>query len=813
MAEISSNTSNNVNGNNVNQRKDDEMTLSDMLVVAKAYWKWFLISLVVCLGLAYLYCKRSPNIYKREAIVLIKGDGKNQGMESETQAFEDLGIVNFGKSVDNELLIFKSKRLMIETVRRLHAEIDYSRKGRFREFTLYAETPVKLTFPDAKEDDLYSLVMTPEKGGMVRLHSFQNVKEEKEYEKDVLAKPGTTVATPIGKIQVESNVNELAQPLVGVDINVRKYSVKETGKAYSNLLQTSLASKQSTVISLSLQDESKERAEDILNTLIDIYNEDAVNDKNKVVVNTDKFINDRLITLENELGNVDMTIANFKSSHQLTDISADVSAFRSSYDRIESQAAQLQSQKAVAQYILDYIHSIEARGEGRYEIIPNNAGINNAAVEGLISQYNTVTLQREKLQLDAGPNNPQVQDLGNQIDQLRTRIVSSIHNLVKSLDIELANVNSRAGESTSRIVAVPGQQKTVTNVERQQRIKENLYMYLLNKREANNLKKNMTESNARIIDPAEGGEKPIAPRKSMIMLVGLIAGLVIPSAFIWFFVLGTTKVRGRKDISRLTMPFIGDIPEVEDRSRIAWLKKLFSRNTKNGHRKARKIVVTKDSKDPVSEAVRIMRTNLQMLQAGDKSKKVIMMTSYLPGAGKTFVTCNLGMSLALAGKKVIMVDLDIRRASLSSTFGRHLQGVTNYLGGYSDNIDEFIVHSKESENLDILPAGVAAPNPAELLMLPALDEMVEKLKERYDYVFLDNVPANVVADAMIVNRLADITVFVIRAGNLDRRMLPDVEQLYNEGKLKNMCVALNGVSKAHIYTSYYGYGYHSYYGY
>lgn len=798
--------------NNQTSQNNSDFNLMDMLRVALAYWKWYVASVVVCLLIAFLHIKRSPNVYQRQATVMIKSEKGSSQLESEAATFEDLGIVSTSKSVDNELLVFKTKRLMMEVARRLHLDVDYSREGRFREFNLYAQTPVIVSFPDAKEDESFSFVMTPEGKNSVRLHDF--VKKGKSINKDILAVAGTTVSTPVGRVQVDENLNEASADLKGVDINVRKYPLKSVGLSYNARLQTALASKMASIITLTMQDVSKERAEDVLNTLVDVYNEDAVNDKNKVVVNTDKFINERLEALEDELGNVDMTIAKFKSSNLLTDIKADASAFRSSYSAMEQQAAELQSQKAVAQYILNYIQGLT--GDNRFDVIPNNTGIQNGQVESLISQYNTLTLQREKLMHDAGASNPQVEDLGNSISQLRARIVASIHNLVKSLDIELRDVNNRVNMGSNRLTAVPDQQKTVANVERQQRIKENLYMYLLNKREANNLKKNMAESNARVLDPAEGSNAPVAPRKPMILLLGLIIGLAIPSAILWFTVMGSTKVRSRKDVEKeLKMPFAGEVPEMEDESGFSFINKIINkfRQTQNMRRKHHGIVVTKDSKDPVSEAIRILRSNLYMMQASDKSKKVLMMTSYIPSAGKTFVTCNLGMSMALTGKKVILVDLDIRRASLSAQFGHNLPGVTNYLGGYADNLDELIIHSKQSENLDILPAGIAAPNPAELLLLPALDEMIDKLKEVYDYVIIDSVPAQVVADAVIVNRTADMTMFVVRAGNLDRRMLPDIQQLQDEGKFKNMSVILNGVSKEHIYSSYYGYGYNKYKGY
>lgn len=799
----------NLNNNLPNARKEDEFNLTDMLTVALNYWRWYVASIIICLICAFIYVKRSPDVYQRQATVMIKSQKGSGQLESEAAAFEDLGIVSTSKSVDNELLVFQTKRLMRESVRRLHLDVDYSREGRFREFTLYGMTPVKLFFPDAEETDKFQFIMTPNKDKTVSLHDF--VHDGKRISKEVIAKAGTTVNTPIGRVLVEENSDPLKKDLTNVDIIVRKYDLKKTSLSYSSRLQTALANKMASIISLTIQDVSKERAEDVINTLIDVYNEDAINDKNKVVVNTDTFINNRLEALENELGSVDMTIANFKSSNQLTDIKADVSAFRSSYSAIEQQAADLHNQKSVAQYILSYIQGLV--NENRYDVIPNNVGIQNSQVETLISQYNTLTLQREKLMRDAGASNPQVEDLANNIEQLRVRIISSIHNLVKSLDIEIANISGRVDQGSNRLTAVPSQQKTVTSIERQQRIKENLYMYLLNKREANNLKKNMTEDNARVLDPAEGSDNPVAPRKAMIMLLGLILGLAIPSAILWFSVIGSTKVRGRKDIQKaLSIPFAGEVPEAEEEGKFPFITKIrnFFNQKQNRRRHHLDVIVSKDSKDPVSEAVRILRTNLNMLTAGDKSKKVFMMTSYIPSAGKTFVTSNLGMSLALTGKKVILVDLDIRRASLSAQFGHNLPGVTNYLGGYADNIDDLIIHTKYNENLDVLPAGISAPNPAELLLLPALDKLFEELKTRYDYIIIDSVPAQVVADGVIVNRVADLTLFVVRAGNLDRRLLPDIQQLHDEERFKNMCVVLNGVSKAHLYTSYYGYKYSGY---
>lgn len=788
-----------------NASQDTQLSTSDIISLVLRNWKWYVLSVVICIAAAFFYIKSSQRVYQRQATVLIKSRQGTSQMASEMAAFKELGISSAYNSVDNEILVFKSKRLMTEVVRRLKLDVDYTKKDHFTSRPLYKSTPVTLSFPDSEENSSFSLDMTPMAGGVVKLSNFEFAKER--VEREVTAHVGDTVNTPIGRVVVVENLGVSQEDLQNVVIKVTKRNMQKLGIAYSNKLVSAAASKLSSIIQLTLNDNSAKRAEDVLNTLVEVYNEDAIADKNRVADKTEAFLDEQLFLLEGDLNDVDMVIANYKASNQLTDIKADASAFRSTTSAMEQLQIDLQNQKAVAQYILEYIQ--RSQGEDKYDVIPNNAGVKNAAVEALISEYNAEALQREKLKLDAGENNPQVQDLTNSIDQLRQRIVASISNLIQSVDIEIANISKMASANRGRLIAVPTQQKTVTSVERQQTIKEQLYLYLLNKRQENALAKNITESNARLLDPAMGSDLPIAPKKSKIALLALIMGLLIPSAIIYLLVVSDNKVRSRKDLKCLSeIPLVGEIPQVEGTSIKNKLKKSL--------RGSDQVVVSKEAKDPVSENIRIMRTNIHYLKATHGDSRVLMFTSTLPGSGKTFLSANFGLSLALTGKKVVMVDLDIRRASLSSTFGHFKVGVTDYLCDFVNKLDDVIVHTSQSENLDLIPAGHMAPNPSEILMSESLEKLIEELKKRYDYVIIDSVPVNVVADALIVNRVADLTLFVVRAGNLDRRHLPDVLALYEEKKLKNMSIVLNGVSDSHIYGNghYYGYGrgYHNYYG-
>ena len=709
-------------------------------------------------------------------------------MPNAAAAFSEVNMLNLSSTVDNEVLIFKSKRLMIEVARKLKLDITYSRRGKFRDWDLYSTTPVILTFPEALETSAFSLKVTPLDTKQVLLSGFPE-QEGTSSVKELKANLNDTVNTPVGKLVVTPSLYYTPE-YYHVPITVRKANLEAVGLAYNAALQSAVASKTSSIINLSISDVSARRAEDILNTLIDVYNQDAIDDKNKIAVNTANFINERLIVIEQELGGVESQIADYKSEHNLADISTQTGAFMQTSSRYQQEGVNLENQRTLAVYIRDYLADPAKAGE----LIPANTGIADVNIEGQIAEYNELMLKRDKLIGNSSEKNPVVMDMNNSLAAMKQTIVRTVDNLIAGLNLKIQNIRGEEERTLKRMAAVPSQQKYVLSVERQQKIKESLYIYLLNKREENALTKSITESNARIIDPAMGSNKPISPRTQIILLIGLLIGMLIPAVILFILKTSDTCVRWKKDLeNNLSVPFLGEIPQ---RARL------------KGEIK-QPIVVKAESKDAVSEAFRIMRTNLSFMGSTAAHRlQTIMVTSMNVGAGKTFISSNLAMTLALAGKKVVLVDLDIRKGSLSKRIHVHQTGVTNFLSGEVTRVADIVTKSEYHENLSVVGKGPVPPNPAELLLSPRLNELVEQLKAMFDYVILDNVPSNMVADAMIVNRVADLTLYVIRAGKMDRRQLPEVERLYTEKKLNNMAVVLNGVSEFH-----HGYGYYGYYGY
>lgn len=776
------------NPTNKKNTNSEALTISDLVKIALANWKWFVLSVLLCLGGAFYYLKKSPNIYSRSASVLIKDETKGTQLPNAAAAFSEVNMLNLSSTVDNEVLIFKSKRLMIEVARKLKLDITYSRRGKFRDWDLYSTTPVILTFPEALETSAFSLKVTPLDAKQVLLSDFPE-QEGTSSVKELKVNLNDTVNTPVGKLVVTPSLY-YSPDFYNVPITVRKANLEAVGLAYNTALQSSVASQTSSIINLSISDVSARRAEDILNTLIDVYNQDVIDDKNKIAVNTANFINERLIVIEQELGGVESQIADYKSEHNLADISTQTGAFMQTSSRYQQEGVNLENQRTLAVYIRDYLADPAKAGE----LIPANTGIADVNIEGQIAEYNELMLQRDKLIGNSSEKNPVVMDMNNSLAAMKQTIVRTVDNLIAGLDLKIQNIRGEEERTLKRMAAVPSQQKYVLSVERQQKIKESLYIYLLNKREENALTKSITESNARIIDPAMGSNAPVAPKAQLILLAGLMLGILIPTGVLFILKASDTCVRWKKDlIDILSIPFLGEIPQ---------------RIRAKGETK-QPIVVKAESKDAVSEAFRIMRTNLSFMGSTTEHQlQTIMVTSMNVGAGKTFISSNLAMTLALAGKKVVLVDLDIRKGSLSKWIHVHQTGVTNFLSGEVTQVKDIVTKSDYHENLSVVGKGPVPPNPAELLLSPRLNELVEQLKAMFDYVILDNVPSNMVADAMIVNRVADLTLYVIRAGKMDRRQLPEVERLYTEKKLNNMAIVLNGVSEFH-----HGYGYYGYYGY
>ena len=765
--------------NNSSNKNDQGLNIVDLFMYLASQWKWFLLSILICGGIAWYNYARAPLVYFRSATVIIK-DPSNKASTSGLDRFDNfINKVN----VANEILQFRSKKLMREVVQRVHADVSYQIKDGLRSNELYNESPVLVSLPDALPEQSFSFTMTLKDAKTVTLSDFSGIEAKPSYEVAL----NDTVAIIEGMNVVVTATNYLRDSWLNTPIRVQKLPVESMVNYYKNALGIQQEEEEASILTLALKDSSPARAEDVLNTLITVYNEEAIKEKNQVAVNTANFINERLIIIERELGNVESNLESFKQRNQIVDIASSAGMYMTESQKYNADAMELETQLRLANFIKDYLTDPSKETD----LIPSNTGISDMNIENQISLYNAAKLKRDHLIDDSSVNNPVVQELNNSLRAMKQSIIRAVDNMIVSLNVKRNDAQNREMRAQDRVTAIPTKERQMLSIERQQKIKEALYLFLLNKREENALSQAMADNNARVIDGAEGSNAPISPNRNRILLLGLLVGIPLPGAVCLAILFMDTRVHGRKDIEGVTsVPYLGEIP--------------LDKEAMKDHRK--KVMAVKEQGDDiVSEAFRILRTNMAFLSKKDKPAQVITFTSFNIGAGKTFIARNLSMSLAYMKKRVVMVDLDIRKGTLSRHFGHYHVGVTNYLSDNTVKVDDIIQHQ---EGFDLIPAGILAPNPAELLMDNRLDELMSELRTRYDYIIADNVPVGLIADATIANRIADLTIFVVRAGKLDRRQLPDIEKLYQEKKLKNMALVLNGANpERHGYGYSYGYGY------
>ena len=765
--------------NNSSNKNDQGLNIVDLFMYLASQWKWFLLSILICGGIAWYNYARAPLVYFRSATVIIK-DPSNKASTSGLDRFDNfINKVN----VANEILQFRSKKLMREVVQRVHADVSYQIKDGLRSNELYNESPVLVSLPDALPEQSFSFTMTLKDAKTVTLSDFSGIEAKPSYEVAL----NDTVAIIEGMNVVVTATNYLRDSWLNTPIRVQKLPVESMVNYYKNALGIQQEEEEASILTLALKDSSPARAEDVLNTLITVYNEEAIKEKNQVAVNTANFINERLIIIERELGNVESNLESFKQRNQIVDIASSAGMYMTESQKYNADAMELETQLRLANFIKDYLTDPSKETD----LIPSNTGISDMNIENQISLYNAAKLKRDHLIDDSSVNNPVVQELNNSLRAMKQSIIRAVDNMIVSLNVKRNDAQNREMRAQDRVTAIPTKERQMLSIERQQKIKEALYLFLLNKREENALSQAMADNNARVIDGAEGSNAPISPNRNRILLLGLLVGIALPGAVCLAILFMDTRVHGRKDIEGVTsVPYLGEIP--------------LDKEAMKDHRK--KVMAVKEQGDDiVSEAFRILRTNMAFLSKKDKPAQVITFTSFNIGAGKTFIARNLSMSLAYMKKRVVMVDLDIRKGTLSRHFGHYHVGVTNYLSDNTVKVDDIIQHQ---EGFDLIPAGILAPNPAELLMDNRLDELMNELRTRYDYIIADNVPVGLIADATIANRIADLTIFVVRAGKLDRRQLPYIEKLYQEKKLKNMALVLNGANpERHGYGYSYGYGY------
>lgn len=784
----------------VGKPTDDFIRIQDLWSMFVPKWYWFAISLFITLTIAVLYLLSTPPIYTRTAAILVKDNSKSSSSTSAMNDFSDLGIFKSNTNINNELLTLKSPTLMTEVVNRLGLNETFTIRKGLKNVDLYKVSPVTITFCDKIEVPLSFTIKFSSKEAFAI--SELEISGE-DIGETLSAQMGDSIQTSAG-IMIVSPTQEFTDAFIGTSIRYVRGSVRAAVDTYSNALVAELGNEDATIINLSINDTSIRKAEDILNTLIEVYNENWIRDKNQIAVSTSQFISDRLGVIESELGHVDENISSYKSEHLLPDVQAASSLYMAQSAENNKELSTLNNQLSTAQYIRRELNTKQLD-----QTLPANSGIVSANIETQISEYNNLVLDRNRLIANSSEKNPLVKNMASSLQSMQRTIIQSVDNLIVSLNTQIRSLRRQEEATTNRLASNPNQAKYLLSVERQQKVKEELYLYLLQKREENELSQAFTAYNTRLITAPRGSMFPTAPRKMNILLVAFAVGLLVPAVGIFMKENMNTKVRGRKDLENLSIPFIGEIPQYSGTKKKWWEFK---------HRKRQDmkiIVVNEGNRNIINEAFRVLRSNMDFMASKDNNQHVFVLTSFNPGSGKSFLAINIAISFAIKKKKILVIDGDLRHRTVSSYVDSPNKGLSDYLNNQIEDWKEIIVSYKGYTNLHILPIGTIPPNPTELLEDSKLSMLIEALRPEYDYIFIDCPPVDIVADAQIIEKWADRTIFVVRSGLLDRSMLSELENMYTGKRFKNLSMILNGTESTggrYGYRYGYHYGYASYYG-
>ncbi len=786
------------------QLEEEEESSFDFSTIYTAFilnWKWFLLSLIICLGVAYIYLRYTTPIYQATAKLLIKDDdsqGSRRGNSIENSA--TLGLISNSNGIDNEMEILNSHTLAQEAVRDLKLYTTYKMKGRLKDRLLYRNQPISVDLDAASVERLLApitLSITREgnkfhvTGTYQRTIDKEHISQPYSIDKVITQFPAY-INTKAGMLTLQRN-GELMDE--GQEEKVSIVSPDMMAFKYAGNLTVSQTSKTTSIAQLVLNDESTQRACDYLTQLAIVYNRQANIDKNEIAVRTEEFINQRLEKINAELGSTEGQLESYKKRNNMVELKMNASQAVSGANEYSQKLVEANTQVALLNSISDYMN----QPANKYQTLPSNVGLTDQSATQLINKYNDIVLERNRLLRSASESSPTVTPLTAQLEDLTASIRRAVAQAKQGLNIQRNSVAGQYDKYQGQVGSTPEQERILNQIGRQQDVKSGLYLMLLQKREENSISLAATADKGRLIDrPMPGGK--VSPKGSVFMLVALIAGLAIPAIFIFFINIFRYKIEGHDDVAKLTkLPILADVAIASD-----------SAKTKAD------IVVHENENNQMEEIFRSMRTNLQfMLKEG---QKVIMFTSSTSGEGKTFNAANLSMSFALLGKKVILVGLDIRKPRLAELFeiDDHQHGVTNLLVKDNPTWEEVrsqILPSGISNNLDVLMAGPTPPNPTELLARTSLDTITEHLREHYDYILIDTAPVGLVTDTLQIGRICDATVFMCRADFTPKESFAMINSLAKEGKLPNMSIVLNGIDMSRKkYGYYYGYGKYGKYG-
>jgi capsular exopolysaccharide synthesis family protein len=777
-----------MNNNPVNQKEH----FRDLVDPYLNKWKLVIICIIFSLVLAHLYLRYATYKYQASATIQIKDDKQNNKLP-EISSLQNYGLVKKDlNNVIDEVEIISSRALIEQVIKDLKFNIQYFVEGRIQKREVYINPPLKLNF-SASDSVLFRVDTTMN----VKIHSetqfllkgitdkekFWKSKNQNIEDQGTLYSFGQAIKTGFGDIIITPNIGQYAAK-PGATITVKISPIHKIIGSYkgSLLIETK---EFSSIIKLSVTDNNRNKATAFLDKLIEVYNQDVINDKHKVVKVTSDFINSRLQIVSEELGDVDLTAETIQKRNRLTDLETQSNIFLQNERENESQIISTTNQIQLIDYMKDFVENNNSTSD----LLPANIGIAENSIGQITRRHNDLVLERNRLLKSSSEKNPTVLNLTNQIDELKGNLSQNLNNIKSSNEITLNALNDKGSRISGQIYTTPKKQRQFRDTQRQQNIKESLYLYLLQKREEAAISQGISSPNAKIVDRGHASSKPISPVNVIIYLSALILGTSLPIGLIYIMHLLDSKVHTIKDIKKnIDVPYLGDIPKSNKR------KKLISR-------------VDYSAK---AEAFRMVRTNIDfMLQAINDRAKIIFVTSTTSQEGKSHTSINLASSLSFSEKKVLLIETDIRVPKATNYLKiKNDIGITNYIGNDELKSTDVITKLEDNKFLDVIPSGVIPPNPSELLMSDRVGELFEEVRNKYDYIIVDTAAVGLVTDTLLISKFADMFVYVVRANYIDKRQLHVAQTMFTEKRLPNMAILLNAVDYKNGVNYTYGYGEH-----
>lgn len=758
--------------------------LKDFLKPYIINWKWFIISFLLCLALAFFYIKRSTPVYNIKTTVLIK-DAKSGSSSIESGLLQSLG--GFGgmsnNSVENEIEVLRSKKIMTAVVDNNSLQASVFSKGTFRTRELYKNSaPILVHVVNEKKG-----IKFPKKPLSFTLDKNTITISSPELKKTITAQYDKLVSLPYANIFIRKNPNfeppkKEEDPLGDIEVRIISYDGVVT--LFQKMLDVKLVNKDATVLSLAINYPEPGKAVDILNSLIVEYNQDAIDDKNNDSKKSMDFIEERINIISQDLGDVESNLKNFKTENNISDLVTETKLNLQATADARMREMGIETEMELTRSLMSYVNK-----QGNYQIIPTNVGLGKSEA---IQSYNQLVLERNRLLENATVSNPLVKDVSAQIDGMKSSIMQTLAKNLTALDISKENLQKEQNITKSNISRVPRIEQLFRGIERQLHIKENLYLLLLQKREETAIALALTAPKARVLDKAYSSDEPIAPRKKVIFALSILMGLGIPFGLIYLKEMFDDKIRSKHDIEDLSpIPVVAEIPKVERKEND---------------------LVAKNDMSPMAEAFRILITNMNYMLPKKEGGKVIYVTSSVKGEGKTFISINLALSLASASRKTIIIGSDIRNPQLQryDESKRGSRGLSEYLYDSDLQVNDVVNQSLMNPHCDIIYSGGIPPNPTDLLSNGRFPQLLNDLREMYDYIIVDTAPLMLVTDTFLITEFADATLYVTRSEYTQKDFLKFIDNSVEAQKILNVGLIINDVKKSNFgYGNTYGYGYGS----